>query len=151
MTFLKSILLIGLLVSGNNLFSQSYRLTAEEKRRDLEVFLMPGIDPNGARLFQFSIHTLKDLSVNVKTDSITLITSDGNQIILIHPYRDTNYLHEKIVKGWYPYFALNKDQIEISKTQKLKEIVLFIDKKRRVIIVPETVASEINALIAARF
>ena len=123
---------LGIFFSGNS-SAQSVYLTDGKKRSRIDVFLMPGVRPDGARLLQFSFIKFKRLKENIVSDKVTLYTDSEKTLILTNPVKDTSYQTSSFAKGWYSSFVLSPTEIAILKSAKISRLVIEVNSKPRTI------------------
>ena len=151
MKFVKLVFLVIGILFSNKYFAQSIRLTEDSKKKRVEVFLKPGVSPQGSRLFQFSFIKFKKFNDKVRSDSLFLITTSGKSIELTNPVKDTSYQSNKYAKGWYSSFKLSPEYIYIIKSEKITNLIIFVNNKRKIINISPSKSNEINNLVTTFF
>jgi hypothetical protein len=126
------IFVLCILFSGNCL-AQSIYLTEGAKKSRIDIFLMPGISPDGARLFQFSFIKFEKFNETINSHNVTLFTASDKILYLSNPVKDTSYQTSKFAKGWYSSFVLSPTEIAILKSAKISRLVIEVNNKPRTI------------------
>ena len=139
--------LILTMIFTSQLSAQSIRIGEKEKGLGFDVFVMPGIGPEGDKIFKFSFAGLSAFNGHVSSDSVAFISSTGKNLNLFKPIKPAAG-NTKVHSGT---FALSAEEVALLKGSDLATLVLFINGERKNIDISAANAAAIKSVAQKNF